>query len=73
VCGAQLLEQGEQLAELHIQRARDHTRGLLEVTASIAESPAHALHDLALVGGQRHIAMPILESLGRHDFNHRPH
>jgi len=45
----QTLEGGQEVHESHVDRARDHTRGLLEVTASIAVSTAHALHDVAVV------------------------
>ena len=50
----QTLEGGVQLLQVHLDGARDHARGLLEVTASIVESTAHALHDVAVVFGQRH-------------------
>ena len=44
----------EQLLEVHLDRVRDHTRGLLEVTASIAESTTHPLHDVAVALSQGH-------------------
>ena len=50
----QTLEGGEQVHESHVDRARDHTRGLLEVTASIAVSTAHALHDVAVMLSEGH-------------------
>src|SRR6266568_860126 len=57
VFDSQTLQRGVQLQEVYVDCARDHTRGLLEVTASITESTPHPLHDVAVVvveGHSRH-------------------
>ena len=50
----QTLEGGQEVHESHVDRARDHTRGLLEVTASITESTLHPLHHVAVVVVEGH-------------------
>src|SRR2546427_9093472 len=61
--GSQPFEGCEERIEVHVNRARDHTRGLLEVTASVAVSTAHAVHDVAVVIAQGHARLPLVESV----------
>jgi len=37
------------VAEVHVERARDHARGLLEAEASVAASAAHPLEEMSLI------------------------
>jgi hypothetical protein len=49
----------KQFLKLHIQCTRDHTRGLLEACASIAESAVHAFKDVAVVFAHWHERPPV--------------
>src|SRR5713101_6317378 len=44
----------KQFLKLHVQCTRDHTRGLLKASASIAESAVHPLEHIAVVFAHRH-------------------
>jgi hypothetical protein len=50
----------QQLLEFHIECARDHARGLLEVTPSVLASAEHPLHDVTVVLIHAHGILPDL-------------
>jgi len=49
----------QQFLQSHIECTRDHTRGLLEARASIAESAVHPLQDIAVMFAHWHEISPV--------------